>query len=121
MDAIVILCDSAPVGSNAAVEAIRLGSGVGALGDAVPCKVVFLGDAVHVLLKDATPERAGLDSHDEAFTMADLSDLEILVHDEALAEAGRTREDLIDYANLQVIDMKTIARLVADAPATFRY
>ena len=77
VDSLVILCDSAPVGKNSAIEAIRMGSGLVALGETVQTTVVFDGDAVLMLAKNADPAAVNQDTYDAVMEMADLSDLEI--------------------------------------------
>ena len=121
VESIVILCDAAPVGLNSAVEAIRFAAGIGALGEAVPTKVVLMGDAVYLLSKAADPTSVGQDSYAQALEIADLSDLEIYVLDTALSTAGLDPAgDLIDYANLKVVSMDHIVALVDEATTTFR-
>ena len=121
IESVVIICDRSPVGVNSAVESIRLGSGFMALGEEIDCKIVFTGDAVYLLNKHADPTAVGLDSYDETFEMADLSDLEILILDSALSEAGLTAEDLIDYENLKIIDIDELTNTIGEASTCFRY
>lgn len=121
IESVVIICDKSPVGINSAVETIRLGSGFMALGEEIDCKIVFMGDAVYLLNKDADPTAVGLDSYDETLEMADLSDLEILILDSALEEAGLTAEDLIDYENLKIIDIDELTNTIGEASTSFRY
>lgn len=121
VESIVIITDQSPIGKNSAAEAIRIGSGFVALGEYVGCKIVFMGDAVYLLNKNATPETVGLDSLDEVLEMADLSDLEINILDSALSDAGLTKEDLIEYENLNIIDIDELTNLINEAQTCFRY
>ena len=121
VESVVIITDQSPIGKNSAVEAIRIGSGFVALGEYVECKIVFMGDAVYLLNKNATPEAVGLDSLDEVLEMADLSDLEINVLDSALCDVGLTKEDLIEYENLKIIDIDELTNLINAAHTCFRY
>jgi len=121
IESVVIICDRSPVGVNSAVESIRLGSGFMALGEEIDCKIIFTGDAVYLLNKHADPTAVGLDSYEETFEMADLSDLEILILDSALNEAGLTAEDLIDYENLKIIDIDELTNTIGEASTCFRY
>ena len=121
IESVVILCDKSPVGNNSAVETIRLGSGFMALGEEIDCKIILMGDAVYLLNKHADPTVVGLDSYDETLEMADLSDLEILILDSALNEAGLTAEDLIDYEKLKIIDIDELTTTIGEASTCFRY
>ena len=121
IESVVIICDKSHVGINSSVETIRLGSGFMALGEEIDCKIVFMGDAVYLLNKHADPTAVGLDSYEETFEMADLSDLEILILDSALDEAGLTAEDLIDYENLKIIDIDELTNTIGEASTCFRY
>lgn len=121
IESALIITNKSPVGKNSAVEAIRIGSGFVALGEYIDCKVVFTGDAVYLLTKDAMPQNVGMDSLEEVFEMADLSDLELCVLDTALAEAGLSQSDLIDYENLKIITTDDLVDLIDKADFCFRF
>ena len=121
VESAVIITDQSSVGKNSAVEAIRVGSGFVALGEIIDCKVVFMGDAIDLLKKNADPTIVGLDSTSETMEIADLSDLELYVIDTALEEAGLTTEDLIEYENLKVISIDELADLIDEADVCFRF
>ena len=121
VESAVIITDQSSIGKNSAVEAIRVGSGFVALGEIIDCKVVFMGDAIDLLNKNADPTIVGLDSTSETMEIADLSDLELYVIDTALEEAGLTTEDLIEYENLKVISIDELADLIDNADMCFRF
>jgi len=121
VESVVIITEQSPVGKNSAVEAIRIGSGFVALGEFIDCKVVFIGDSVYLLNKNADPTAVGVDPIDEVIEMADLSDLELYVLDSALEEAGLANSDLIEYENLKVVSMDEIAELIDQADTCFRF
>jgi sulfur relay (sulfurtransferase) DsrF/TusC family protein len=121
IESVVIITDQSPVGKNSAAEAIRIGSGFVALGEFISCQVVFTGDAVFLLNKNANPTAIGMDSMDEVIEMADLSDLQLYIIDSALKEAGMTEEDLIDYENLKIINIEQLAELINQATTCFRF
>lgn len=121
VESVVIICDQSPIGKNSAVESIRLGSGFVALGEYIECQVVFMGDAVYLLHKNANPEIVGLDSMAETIEMADLSDLELCVLDNALEDAGLTGDDLIEYENLKIINIEELTDLIHKADTCFRF
>jgi sulfur relay (sulfurtransferase) DsrF/TusC family protein len=120
VESLVILCDSAPVGKNSAIEAIRMGSGLVALGDTVQTTVVLDGDAVLMLAKNADPTAVNQDTYDAVMEMADLSDLEMRVVQEALDDAGLGKDDLRSYAKLQAITRAELATMLSSAGAAFR-
>jgi len=120
VDSIIILSDRSPVGTNSAVEAIRMGAGLVALGDTVPTKVVLSGDAVMLMAKAADPKAVDQDTIDNAMEMAELSDLEIYVVKEALADAGIQQDDLRPYAKLSIVSQAELASMVAETATTFR-
>ena len=121
VESAVIITDQSSIGKNSAVEAIRVGSGFVALGEIIDCKVVFMGDAIDLLNKNADPTIVGLDSTSETMEIADLSDLELFVIDTALEEAGLTTEDLVEYENLTVISIDELADLIDNADMCFRF
>ena len=121
VESAVIITDQSSIGKNSAVEAIRVGSGFVALGEIIDCKVVFMGDAIDLLNKNADPTIVGLDSTSETMEIAELSDLELYVIDTALEEAGLTTEDLIEYENLKVISIDELADLIDNADMCFRF
>ena len=121
IESVVIICDKSPIGKNSAIEAIRLGSGFMGLGEEIDCKIIFTGDAVYLLSKHADPTAIGMDSYEEPLEMADLSDLELKVIDTSLKDAGLTKEDLIDYENLEIIDKEELANIIGGATTTFHF
>jgi sulfur relay (sulfurtransferase) DsrF/TusC family protein len=121
VESVLIISDQSPIGKNSAAEAIRIASGFVALGEYIDCKIVFMGDAVYILNKNANPEAVGLDNLDEVLEMADLSDLELYVIDSALSEAGLTKDDLIEYENLKIINIEELTNLIEEAQTSFRF
>ncbi|TFG16583.1 MAG: hypothetical protein EU531_05995 [Promethearchaeota archaeon] len=121
VESALIITDKSPVGKNSAVEAIRIGSGFVALGEYIECKIVFTGDAVYLLSKDAAPEVVGMDNLEEVFEMADLSDLKLYILDSAMADAGLSKDDLIEYENLNIISVDDLVDLIDNADICFRF
>jgi sulfur relay (sulfurtransferase) DsrF/TusC family protein len=118
---VVILCEDSPIGKNSAVEAIRMGAGIMAVGDLDECKIIFMGDSVYFLSKKFDPEKVNRDAPSNIFRLMELSDLEIFVLDSALEVAGIKDSDLIDYDNVTVATMKEISQLIVKADVTYRY
>ena len=121
VESVVIITEQSSVGSNSAAEAIRIGSGFVALGEFIDCKVVFTGDSVYLLNKNADPTAVGVDPVDEVIEMADLSDLELYVLDSALEDAGLTNEELVEYENLKIVSLDEIVELIDQADTCFRF
>ena len=121
VESVVVISDQSPIGRNSVVEAIRIGSGFTALGEFIDCKIVFTGDAVYLFNKNCDPEAVGMDPLAEVLEMADLSDLEVYLVESALTEAGLTKEDLIEYENLKIIDFDGLTDLIAKADTCFRF
>lgn len=121
VESVVIISDQSPIGKNYAVEAIRIGSGFTALGEFIDCKIVFTGDAVYLFNKNCDPEAVGMDSLAEVLEIAELSDLEVYLIESALNDAGISKDDLIEYENLNIIGYDELADLIAKADACFRY
>ena len=116
IESVVIICNKSPIGKNSAIEAIRLGSGFMGLGEEIDCKIVLTGEAVFLVSKYADPTAIGMDSYEEALEMADLSDLELDVIDTSLI-----KKDLIDYDNLNIIDVNRLSEIVEEATTCFRF
>ncbi len=121
IESVVIISDQSPIGKNSAIEAIRIGSGFTALGEHIDCKIVLTGNAVYLFNKSCNPETVGMDSLDEVLEIADLSDLEVYIIESALKDAGMTKDDLVEYENLKVINYDELTDLIENADTTFRY
>jgi sulfur relay (sulfurtransferase) DsrF/TusC family protein len=121
IESVVVISDQSPIGKNSAIEAIRIGSGFTALGEYIDCKIVLTGNAVYLFNKSCNPEAVGMDSLDEVLEIADLSDLEVYIIESALKDAGMSKDDLVEYENLKVINYDELTDLIADADTTFRF
>ncbi len=121
VESVVIITDQSPVGKNSAAEAIRIGSGFVALGEYIKCQVIFTGDAIYLLNKNADPNDLGMDSNDEVLEIADLSDLELYIIDTDLKNAGMTEDDLIEYESLRIITVGELSDLIDQADVCFRF
>lgn len=120
VNSIVIITDQSPIGKNLAPEAIRLASGLVAL-DEVKCKMIFLDDAIYLLVKNTDPESVKMESFSRTLELAEFSDIEMMVSKNSLERAGFTTEDLIENENLKVASSREIAKAIYTADATFRY
>jgi len=118
---VVILCEDSPIGKNSAVEAIRMGAGIMAVGDLDECKIIFMGDSVYFLSKKFDPEKVNMDAPSNIFRLMELSDLEVYALDSALEIAGINNSDLIEFDNVKVASMEEISKLILKADVTYRY
>ena len=118
---VVIICEDSPIGKNSAVEAIRMGAGIMAVGDLDDCKIIFMGDSVYFLSKNFDPEKVNRDPPSNIFRLMELSDLDVSVLDSALEVAGIKESDLIEYDNVKVTSMLEISRIILEADLTYRY
>lgn len=118
---VVILCEDSPIGKNSAVEAIRMGAGIMAVGDLEECKIIFIGDSVYFLSKNFNPEEVRMDVPSNIFRMMELSDLDVYVLDTALEIAGIKLSDLVDFDNVKVASNKEISKFILEADVTYMY
>jgi len=118
---VVILCEDSPIGKNSAVEAIRMGAGIMAVGDLDKCKIVFMGDSVYFLSKNFNPEKVNRDAPSNIFRLMELSDLEVYALDSALEIAGIYHSDLIELDNVKVASMQEISKFILEADVAYRY
>ncbi len=118
---VVILCEDSPIGKNSAIEAIRMGAGIMAVGDLEECKIIFMGDSVYFLSKNFDPEKVNMDVPSNIFRMMELSDLDVYVLDSALEIAGLKQSDLVDFDNVKVASNKEISKFILKADVMYRY
>ncbi len=118
---VIILCEDSPIGKNSAIEAIRMGAGIMAVGDLEECKIIFMGDSVYFLSKYFNPEKVNMDVPSNIFRMMELSDLDVYVLDSALEIAGIKQSDLVEFDNVKVASNKEISRFILEADITYRY
>lgn len=118
---VVIICEQSPIGKNSAIEAIRLGAGITAVGDIEKCQVIFLGDSVYFLSKDLNPEALNMENFSNFYRMIELADIEVYGLDSDLKIAGLEPSDLLEFDNIKIITKKEIAKFILEADVIFRY
>ena len=118
---VVILCEDSPIGKNSAVEAIRMGAGISAVGDLDECKIIFMGDSVYFLSKKFDPEKVNQEAPSNIFRLMELSDIEVFVLDSALDIAGIKASELIEYDNVNVVNIQEISKIILEADVMYRY
>jgi len=118
---VIILCEDGPFGKNSVEESIRMAAGLLAVGDIEDVKVILLRDSVYFLYKNLKPEVLHMEDFANIKRLAELSDLEIYVHDKALELAGIKPSDLILHDNLKIVGFKEVSQLVLEADISFKY
>jgi sulfur relay (sulfurtransferase) DsrF/TusC family protein len=118
---VIIICEDSPIGKNSAIEAIRMGSGITAVGDLDECKIVFMGDSVYFLSKHFDPERLNIEVPSNIFKLMELSDIEVYALDSALKIAGIKETDVVEFDNVKVANIQEISNIILDAEITYRY
>ena len=118
---VVIICEDSPIGKNSAIEAIRMGSGITAVGDLDECKIVFMSDAVYFLSKYFNPEKVNIEIPSNIYKLMELSDIEVYVLDSALKIAGIKETDLVEFDNVKVANIQEISNFILNADVTYRY
>lgn len=118
---VVIVCEDSPLGKNSAIEAVRMGAGIMVLGDLDECKIIFMGDSVFLLSKSFNPKILNMDSMDNIFHMLELSDIEVIVLDTALSNAGFEKQDIIEFDNVKIASLEEISEHILHADFTYRF
>ena len=118
---VVIICDDSPIGKNSAIEAMRMGAGITAIGDLDECKIIFMGDSVYIFGKSFNPEKINMDSIDNIFHMLELSDIDVYILDSALINAGLSIDDLIKLENINIVSLKEISEYILKADVTYKF
>lgn len=120
VESVVIMCEESPFGKNSVIESIRMAAGILAVGDVEDVKVIILKDAVYFFDKNLNPEALNVDKFTNVMRLIELSELEILIHDEALKIAGLEVNDL-SLENLKIVNIQEISQLILDADMSFKY
>ena len=118
---VIITCDDSPIGKNSALESIRMGAGISAVGDLDSVKIILIGDSVLLLSKNYNPKAVNMDEDSNIFRMLDLADMEIYVLNTALEDLGMQESDLIEDGNIQVVDIGELADIFLKADTIYNY
>jgi sulfur relay (sulfurtransferase) DsrF/TusC family protein len=118
---VVIVCEDSPIGKNSAVESIRMGAGISAVGDLDSCNIIFMGDSVLFLSNNFDPTAVNMDDNSNIFRMLELAEIEVYALDTALHSLGLTLSDLREFDNVKLITIEEISKLMMEAEVIFRY
>ena len=118
---IIIICENSPIGKNSALESIRMGAGISAVGDLNSVKIVFTGDSVLILSKKYNPKAVNMDENSNIFKMLDLADIDVYALDIAMKNLAIEETDLLEYDNIHVINVKELSEIMLEADAIYNY
>ncbi|MFX1314640.1 MAG: DsrE family protein [Promethearchaeota archaeon] len=118
---VVIICEDSPIGKNSVVEAIRMATGILAVGDIEQCRIVLMGDAIYFFNKALNPEALKIDNYSNIMKLIEFSELEIYILNKALEIAGFKQSDLITYDNLKIVNINEISKIILEADICFKY
>jgi len=119
MDEALIILTRPPFGHVHAVESIRMTSGLKTLD--IDVKLVMLGEAALTLLKNQDGSGIHMPPMDTALGVLAMSEAPIAVLQEDMEILGITREHLIDYPYLEIIDRDEFEARIASAKCAFRF
>jgi len=118
---IILICDNSPIGNNSALESIRMGAGISAIGDLNSVKIVFIGDSVLLLSKNYNPKAVYMDDNSNIFRMLELADIDVYALDIAMKNLALEETDLLEYDNIHVINVKELSEIILEADAIYNY
>jgi sulfur relay (sulfurtransferase) DsrF/TusC family protein len=121
MDSLAIICESSPIGRNTVEEAIRFASGIAAMDDSIDRRLIIMGDAVYFFSKSYDPTKVRMDPVDNIIQMAELSELKIYINQRSLELAGLTKNDLIAYPDLEIIQSSKVGELILNSGTSFKF
>jgi tRNA 2-thiouridine synthesizing protein C len=112
MDTVAVLMRKAPYGSVYTAEGFRTLMGIAVF--EMDISVVFLDDGVYALLDGQNPGKLDMKPLGDGFPMlTDFGVSRFYVHDEALAERGLTKDDLV--IEVEVVNGAQIADILERA------
>ena len=118
---IIIICENSPIGKNSALESIRMGAGISAVGDLNSVKIVFIGDSALILSKKYNPKAVNMDENSNIFKMLDLADIDVYALDIAMKNLAIEETDLLEYENIHIINVKELSEIILEADAIYNY
>lgn len=108
---ILLVVKSPPYGSGRAAECFRIATAMIAM-DILP-QLLFIDDGVYCLLKEQTPEAAGLNSHHEHLkTLADLIGLRAVA--DSLVDRKLQSSDFNENYNVETISLDEAVELILE-------
>ncbi len=119
MDEAIIILTRPPFGQVLAVESIRMTSGLKALD--IDAQLVMLGEATFTLMKHQDGSGIHMPPMDAALDVLAMSEAPIAIIQEDMDILGITKDDLVDYPYLEIIDRDEFEARVASAKCAFRF
>ena len=115
---ILLVVRNQPYGSGRAAEGLRMATAMIAM-DVLP-KIMFIDDGVYCLVKNQTPEAAGLTSFGERLkTLADLIGLYAV--SSSMVKRNLQHSDLREEYDAKIISMDEAAKLTRDSEAVMTF
>jgi len=107
---ILLVIKSAPYGSGGAAEGFRIATAMIAM-DVLP-QILFIDDGVHCLVRNQTPEAAGLTSFGERLrTLADLVGLYAV--SDSMRQRKLKQSDLDENFKVKTLSLDETAKLIS--------
>jgi len=115
---ILLVIKSPPYGSGRAAEGLRMATAMIAM-DVMP-QILFIDDGVYCLVKNQTPEAAGLASFGERLkTLADLVGLHVV--SPSMLKRNLGNSDLDETYNVKTISLDEAGELIAENDAVITF
>jgi len=115
---ILLVIKSAPYGSGRAAEGFRIATAMIAM-DMLP-QILFVDDGVYCLVRNQTPETAGLTSCRERLkTLADLVGLQAVSH--SMVKRNLRKSDLDETYNVRTISLDEAVEIIAENNAVITF
>jgi sulfur relay (sulfurtransferase) DsrF/TusC family protein len=118
---VIIICEDSPIGKNSALESIRMGAGISAVGDLNRVKIVFIGDSVLILSKNYNPKGVNMDDNSNIFKMLELADIDVYALDVAMKNLAIEENDLLEYDNIHIINVRELSEIILEADTIYNY
>jgi sulfur relay (sulfurtransferase) DsrF/TusC family protein len=118
---VAIICETAPIGRNNCIEAIRMATGISIMNDLEDIFVIFMGDAVYFLNTNLDPSAVNMEELTSIYRMMELSGIKIYALDKSLKRAGLSKTDLLTFENIKVVGSKEIAELLLTVDVTYKF
>jgi sulfur relay (sulfurtransferase) DsrF/TusC family protein len=119
MDEALIILTQPPFGHVHAVECLRMASGLKAMD--INAKLVLIGEATFTLLKNQDGSGIHMPPMNAALDVLAMSEAPIAAIQEDMDILGITRDDLIDYPYLEIIDREECEARIAASKCAFRF
>lgn len=119
MDEALIILTQPPFGHVHAVESLRMASGLKALD--INARLALVGEATFTMLKNQDGSGIHMPPMNAALDILAKSEASIAVIQEDMDLLGITKDDLVDYPYLEIIDREELETRIAASKCAFRF